>query len=89
MNYEDLGTLVIETENTKEKNVIWNLVYRLPNGSVKKFHEYLKLVLDRKIISHKNIVLTGDFNFNLLDFYHNLMNILHKFTLTNFSKRIF
>ena len=80
MNYEDLETLVIEIENAKEKNLIWNLVYRLPNGLVKKFHEYLKLVLDRTIISHKNIVLIGEFNLNLLDFYHNLMNILHNFT---------
>ena len=33
-------------------------------------HEYLKLFLDRTTISNKNIVLIGDINLNLLDFYH-------------------
>ena len=62
--------LVIGTDNAKDKNVIVNLVYSPPNGSMKTFHEYLKLFLDRTTISNKNIVLIGDFNLNLLDFYH-------------------
>ena len=70
MNCGDLEALVIEIDNVIDKNAIVNLVYKPPNGSIKVFHEYLKLFLDRTTISNKNIVLIGDFNLNLLDFYH-------------------
>ena len=69
MNCDNLETLVVKIDNSKDKNEIANLVYRLPNGSIKTFHEYLKLFLDRTTIRNKNIVLIRDFNLNLQDFY--------------------
>ena len=53
MNCDNLETLVIEIGNAKDKNVIVSLVYRPPNGSIKTFHEYLKLFLEGTTISNK------------------------------------
>ena len=96
MNCDNLETLVIEIDNAKDKNVIVNLVYRPPNESIKLFHEYLKLFLDKTTISNKNIVLIGDFNTNLLDFYYSHIVKIHVnelfknnlLTLINKPKRI-
>ena len=57
MNCDNLETLVIEIDNAKDKNVIVSLVFMPPNGSIKLFHEYLKLFLDKTTISNKNVVL--------------------------------
>ena len=69
MNCDDLETLVIETDNAKDKSVIVNLFYRPPKWSLITFHEYLTLFLDRAAMSNKNIVLIGDFNLILLKSY--------------------
>ena len=50
MNCDNLETLVIEIDNAKDKNVIVSLVCMPPNGSIKLFHEYLKLFLDKTTI---------------------------------------
>lgn len=42
-NFDNLETLVIENDKGKDKNVVVKLVYRPANGSIKTFHEYLKL----------------------------------------------
>ena len=53
-----------------DKNIIVNLEHRWsPKGSIKTFHESLKLVLNKTTTSNKNIVLIGDFTLNLLGFY--------------------
>ena len=80
--YDDLETLVIEIDNTKNKIVIVNLVYSPPNGSIKTVHEYLKLLLDRTTVSNKDIILIGDFNVNLLDFYYSHI-------VKNYVKKLF
>ena len=91
MNGDDLETFVIEIDSAKDKNVIVNLIYRPRNRSIKTFHECLKLFLDRTTISNKNTVLIGDFNLNLLDFYHShsvkiCLNELFKNSLTLINK---
>ena len=70
MNCDNLKALVVEIDNAKDKCVIVNLTHRPPNESIKRFHEYVKLFLDRATISNKNIVLIGDFDLNLPGFYH-------------------
>ena len=70
MNCGNLEVLVIEIDKVKEKNVIVNHEYKPTNGSIKTFHEYLKVFWDKATISNKNIVLIDDFNLNFLDFYH-------------------
>lgn len=71
MNCDYLEKLLIDIDNSKDKNVIFNLVYWPLNGSTKIFHRYLKLFLERTTISNKNIVLIGDFSLTLLNFCHN------------------
>ena len=50
------------------KNIIFNVIYRPLDGDIKSFESYLFNFLTSINKAHKNIVLIGDFNLNLLDF---------------------
>ena len=89
MNGDDLEMFVIEIDNAKDKNVIVSLIYRPPNRSIKTFHEYLKLFLDRTTVSNKNIVLIGDFNLNLLDFNLSLLDFYYSHSVKNYLNELF
>ena len=61
-----------------------NLVYRPPNGDHKELENYFKSSLSKQEISHKDVVLAGDFNINLLDFdkskkVQNFVNLMFRF----------
>ena len=60
--------MCVEVENKNSKNIALNLVYRPPNGDHKERGNYLESSLSKREISHKEIILAGDFNINLLDF---------------------
>ena len=66
-------------ENKNSKDLVLNLTYRPPNGDHKELENYFKISLARSLSlslslslekqnSHKDIILVGDFNMNLLDF---------------------
>ena len=59
--------LCVKIENKNSKNVVLNLVYCPPNGDHKELANYFKSSLSKQEISHKNVILGGDFNINLLD----------------------
>ena len=48
-----------------------NLVHRPPNDDHKELENYFRNSLSKREISHKDIMLTGYFNINLLDFAAN------------------
>ena len=60
--------LCVEVENKNSKNIRLNLVYRPRNGDNKELENYFESSLLKREISHEKIILTGDFNINLLDF---------------------
>ena len=59
--------LCVKIENKNSKNVVLNLVYCPANGDHKELENYFKSSLSKQEISHKNVILGGDFNINLLD----------------------
>ena len=52
----------------KRRNILFNVVYRPPNGKIEPFENFLKILfLKKKKNSNKNYHIAGDFNLNLLD----------------------
>ena len=79
-----LECLCVEVENKNSKNIVLNLVYRPPNGDHKELEKYFKSSLSKREISHKDIILAGDFNITLLDFdankkVQNFVNLMFRF----------
>ena len=60
--------LCIEILNKYSKNLILNLSYRPPQGDTTLFEKYLQDLLLRYDVCKKEVLITGDFNINLLDF---------------------
>ena len=58
----------MKVENKNSKNIVLNLVYCPPNRDHKELENYFKSTLLKRKISHKDIILAGDFGINLLDF---------------------
>ena len=67
INSKALECLGVEAENKNLKNIVLNLVYRPPNSDHKELENYFESSLSKRKISHKDIILAGDFNINLLD----------------------
>ena len=92
VNSKAFEYLCVEDENKNSKNIVLNLVYRPPNGDHKELENYFKSSLSKREISHKDVVLAGDFNNDLLDFDTNkkvqhFVNLLFRFgTLPTINK---
>ena len=68
INCEDSESLSIEILSGQTRNIIFNVVYRPPDGDLNKCETlFKKILLDSTIVS-KTFFLAGDFNINLLDF---------------------
>ena len=84
VNSKAFECLCAEVENKNSKNIVLNLVYCPPNGDHKELENYFKSSLSKWEISHKDLVLAGDFNINLLDFdtnkkVQNFVNLMFRF----------
>ena len=84
VNFKAFECLCVEVENKNSKNIVLNLVYRPPNGDHKELENYFKNSLSKREISHKDVILAGDFNINLLDFdtnkkVQNFVNLMIRF----------
>ena len=60
--------------------------YRPPNGDVKEFEKHLNKILSTNDILKKEVIMTGDFNMNLLDFeqnkkVQNFLNIMFGYSM--------
>ena len=68
INSDAIECLCIEILNKHSKNLILNLSYRPPQGNTTLFEKHLQDLLWRRDIYKKEVLITGDFNINLLDF---------------------
>ena len=68
VNTKSFKCLRVKVENKNSKNIVLNLVYRPPNGDHKELENYFKSSLSKREVSHKDVILAGDFKINLLDF---------------------
>ena len=71
INSDAIESLSIEITNKNSKNIIFNVIYRPPNGDMEACENYCKELFSKNDKSLKNMILAGDFNVNLLDFEHN------------------
>ena len=68
VNSKAFECLCVKIENKNPKNTVLNLVHCPPNGDRTELENCFKSSLSKREISHKDIILAGDFNINLLDF---------------------
>ena len=76
--------MFVKVEKKNLKNIVLNLVYRPLNSDHKELENYFKSSLSKWEISHKDILLAGDLNINLLDFdankkNQNFVNLMFRF----------
>ena len=57
--------------NKHSKKIILNLSYKPPQGGTTLFEKHLQDLLWRHDVCKKEVLITGDFNINLLDFENN------------------
>ena len=62
----------IEIQNEKENNFLIASIYRHPSSHDTHFFDYLLSTFSKLKKENKKIFITGDFNFNLLNFNNNL-----------------
>ena len=71
INCEAKERLSIEICNNDGKNVIFNIVYRPPDGDLEVCENNFQSILSHNSIRNKNVISAGDFNINVLDFEQN------------------
>ena len=71
MNSDAIECLCLEISTKTSKNIILSLNYRPPNGDTTLFEKHMKSILSKNKASKKEVILTGDFNINVLDFDKN------------------
>ena len=86
INCEAIESLSIEIRNNDGKNIIFNIVYRPPNGDLEVCENYFQSILSHSSIRNKNVIFAGDFNIIVLDFEQNKMvkdfvNLMFQFGL--------
>ena len=75
---------MLKLKTKTSKNILLNLVYGPPSNDHKELENYLKNSLSKLEISHKGVILDGDFNITLLDFdankkAQNFVNLMFRF----------
>ena len=68
INCDAIQSFSIKISNTKSKNIIFNTIYRPPNGDMKQRESYFKDVYSKNGKNVKNTVPAGDLNINFLNF---------------------
>ena len=67
INSNDVGSLCIEIHHKKDKNILFSVMYRPPNGDMTVFEKFCKNVLSANDKTSKNIIFAGNLNINVLD----------------------
>ena len=85
-NCEATESLSIEVSNCDVTNIIFDLIYRPPDGYLEVCGNYFQSVLTNNSIANKSVILAGDFNINVLDFEQNkkaqnFVNLMFQFGL--------
>ena len=86
INCEDIESLSIEIMNSQTRNIIFNVVYRPPDGDLNVCETFFKKILSDSTTINKTLFLAGDFNINLLDFETNkkvqsFVNLMFEFSM--------
>ena len=86
INCEDIESLSIEILNSQTRNIIFNVIYRPPNGDLNVCETFFKKILSDSSAVNKTFFLAGDFNINLLDFETNkkvqsFVNLMFEFSM--------
>ena len=71
INCEDIESLSIEILNSQTRNIIFNVIYRSPNGDLNVCETFFKKVISDSSTVNKTFFLAGNFNINFLDFETN------------------
>ena len=71
INCEDIESLSIEILNSQTRNIIFNVIYRPPNGDLNVCETFFKKILSDITTVNNTFFLAGDFNINLLGFETN------------------
>ena len=67
---KQLGSVFIEVSIPNKQSLLIRTVYKHPSMNVSKFnHEYLTDILAKIKNENKNIILMGNFNVNLINYY--------------------
>ena len=86
ITWEDIESLSVEILNSQTRNIIFNVIYRSPNGDLNVFETFFKKILSDSTTVNKTFFLAGDFNINLLDFETNkkvqsFVNLMFEFSM--------
>ena len=86
INYEDIESSSIEILNSQTRNIIFNVIYRPPNGDLNVCETFFKKILSDSSTVNKTFFLAGDFNINFLDFETNkkvqsFVNLMFEFSM--------
>lgn len=65
---EKLESIFIEQYNEKDQNTIIGCIYKHPCMDITEFNVEIRKLLNKLSSEHKNIILMGDFNINLLNY---------------------
>ena len=76
INSNDVESLCIEMHHKKDKNILFSVMYRYPNGDMTVFEKFCERLLFANDKTSKNIIFAGDLNINLLGFESN-KNVQH------------
>ena len=86
INCEDIESLFIEILNSQTRNIIFNAIYRPPNGDLNVCKTFFKNILSDSTTVNKTFFLAGNFNINFLDFetnkkFQSFVNLMFEFTM--------
>ena len=65
INSNDVESLCIETHLKKDKNILFSVMYRPPNGDITVFENFCGNLLSTNDKISKNIIFAGDLNINV------------------------
>ena len=71
INSNDVESLCIEMHHKKDKNILFSVMYRPPNGDMTVFENFCENLISANQKTSKNIIFTGDLNINVLDYESN------------------
>ena len=63
----DIESLCMEIHHKKDKNILFSVMYRPPNGDITVFKKFCKNMISANDKTSKNIIFAGDLNIKVLD----------------------
>ena len=67
INCDAIQSLSIQISSNKSKNIIFNTIYKPPNGDMKQCETHFEDIFTKNDKNLKNMILARDFNIKFLD----------------------